>query len=117
MAGDRMGGGVAPRIRVPGPGRPGGTPPFRPESTLRPDQDRASDARCLLRRRESPMRFGKHEPRPSQSPRREGFRPRGERLEERQLLSIDLANVATTPPGPYGVLEAGLNNNGGAGFS
>ena len=62
------------------------------------------------------MRFGKHEPRPLHSPRREGFRPRGERLEVRQLLSIDLANIAASP-GPYGVLEAGLNNNSGSGFS
>ena len=42
-------------------------------------------------------------------------------LEPRELLAIDLANIAggdtTTVPGPYGVLEAGLTNNGGAGFS
>ncbi|MDB5350056.1 MAG: repeat protein [Planctomycetota bacterium] len=66
------------------------------------------------------MRFGKHEPRPPKS-RRTGFRPRGERLEARELLAIDLVNIAGTTggttPGPYGVLESGLNNNGGVGFS
>ncbi len=53
--------------------------------------------------------------------RRTGFRPRGERLEARQLLAIDLTNYpgndTAAGPGPYGVLEAGGNNNGGAGFS
>ena len=66
------------------------------------------------------MRFGTHEPRPSQS-RRAGFRPRGERLEARQLLAIDLTNIAGpitgTGAGPYGVLEAGTTTNSGVGFS
>ena len=67
------------------------------------------------------MRFGHHEARPKQARRREGFRPRGERLEARQLLAIDLVNIAggasTTAAGPYGVLESGATTNGGVGFS
>ena len=67
------------------------------------------------------MRIGHHEPRRSSDRRRPSFLPRGERLEARQLLAIDLANIAGSTngsiPGPYGVLLAGLNNNGGVGFS
>ena len=67
------------------------------------------------------MRFGYPEARPPKTRRREGFHPRGESLELRQLLAIDLTNIAgsttTGTPGPYGVLEGGLFNNGGAGFS
>jgi FG-GAP repeat len=67
------------------------------------------------------MPFGHHVARPKDVRRRQGFRPSGERLEARELLAIDLANIAggssTTQPGPYGVLEAGINNGGGSGFS
>ena len=67
------------------------------------------------------MRYGDHETRTLKSRRREGFRPRAERLEPRELMAIDLANIAggasTTAPGPYGVLESGLTTSGGAGFS
>ncbi len=43
-------------------------------------------------------------------------------LEQRQLLAIDLSGVAgslpgVNPPGPFGVLEAGLMTNSGAGWS
>ena len=46
------------------------------------------------------------------------YRPSLHRLEDRQLMAIDLANVTgATGVGPYGVLEAGLNQNLGAGWS
>ena len=46
--------------------------------------------------------------------RRPSFRIGAEGLEARELLAIDLANVATAP---FGVQNAGLNPGGGAGFS
>ncbi len=54
--------------------------------------------------------------------RSRSFQPGGLEMERRILLAIDLANIAgsvTTPtgPGPYGILEAGLQQGGGAGFS
>ena len=42
------------------------------------------------------------------------FRPKAMLLEDRLLMAIDLANVATQP---YGILEAGQNTGGGAGYS
>ena len=67
------------------------------------------------------MRFGQNRPREIQERRRSGFLPRGERLEARQLMAIDLVNIAGTADGstdgPYGVLLAGQNTNGGAGRS
>ena len=64
------------------------------------------------------MRYGDHEARTHKSRRREGFQPRAERLEARQLMAIDVANIAggssTTLPGPYGILESGQTTNGGA---
>ena len=88
------------------------------------------------------MMHGKRGPRSSDPRRYEVFYPRGERLESRLLLAltapavVDLVGQAppglpqiaintvigsttvspTTPP-PYGVLEAGRNPGGGAGFS
>ncbi len=54
--------------------------------------------------------------------RRRKYRPTIQALEPRIALAIDLANVAgdtANPqlPGPYGVLEAGLQQIGGAGWS
>jgi hypothetical protein len=65
-------------------------------------------------------------PRLSTGRRRGMFRPAGEGLESRVVpAAIDLFNIAgnpnTTPPGgppgPYGILEAGLSTGLGAGFS
>lgn len=68
------------------------------------------------------MLWGKRKPGPS-APRRQkrAFRPATNRLEPRMLLAIDLSNTAGTPagtpPGPFGVIEAGGQNSGGVGFS
>ena len=68
------------------------------------------------------MLWGKRKPGPT-APRRgiKHFQPAGLALEPRIVLAIDLANIAgstvTGNPGPYGVLEAGGVNNGGAGFA
>jgi hypothetical protein len=68
------------------------------------------------------MLWGKRKPGPSATRRQvRAFRPTGNTLETRVLLAIDLANIAGntagTPPGPYGVLEAGGQNGGGVGWS
>ena len=67
------------------------------------------------------MWFGKHDPLARQSRRHGAFRPKGERLERRELMAIDLVNIAGSSvagtAGPYGVLESGLNTGGGVGFS
>ena len=68
------------------------------------------------------MLFGNREPRSLVARRRGAFHPRGEHLEARQLLAIDiggalppnLPNVATVP---YGVDLGGAQSAGGAGFS
>lgn len=68
------------------------------------------------------MLFGNRGRRLSAARRRGECSPKLQVLEERMLLSIDLGFVA--PPGqpnvatqPYGVLEAGAQSSGGAGFS
>ena len=68
------------------------------------------------------MRFGNRGPRSLIQGRRQAFRPKGEKLEGRLLLAIDLGgqlppnlpNIATQP---FGIDLAGANSNGGAGFS
>jgi hypothetical protein len=50
------------------------------------------------------------------------FRPDTERLEQKQLLAaIDLVNIAGTDipadPGPFGILEVGINDFSGTGYS
>src|SRR5262249_36103906 len=70
-------------------------------------------------RKESPMRFVQRKPRSPDLRRRGVYRPTGEDLEPRMVLTaIDLANVAaTTAPGPYGVQLNGASANQGAGWS
>src|SRR5207302_667391 len=72
-----------------------------------------------LGRRESPMLFGNRKPRSTADRRRGAFRPAGERLESRVVLTqIDLANIAgTTAANGLGVLMSGSTGNGGAGWS
>lgn len=67
------------------------------------------------------MLFGNREPRSLVARRRGGFRPKGDWLERRELLAIDVG--AAAPPTlpamattPYGVVMAGGNASGGAGF-
>lgn len=54
--------------------------------------------------------------------RRRNHQPAVMPLEQRQLLAIDLSAIAgnvtgINPPGPFGVLEAGLQTNSGVGWS
>ena len=68
------------------------------------------------------MLLGNREPRSLVARRLGGFHPKGENLEARELLAIDLGgalppnlpNIATIP---YGVGLGGAQSNGGAGFS
>ncbi len=65
------------------------------------------------------MRSGKDKLRPRASRRPGAYRPDGEVLEQRLVLTaFDLANIAGPPPlGPYGVELIGSTPRGGAGFS
>jgi hypothetical protein len=67
------------------------------------------------------MLWGNRRPAPTGARRRKLYSPKCQYLEPRELLAIDLANIAgpVTPPGagPFGVLEAGGQNGGGAGWS
>src|SRR5262249_27433712 len=82
----------------------------------------AANARRLAWRRESPMRFGKREPRSHAAVRRGAFRPRPESLEDRVLLATDLG--AAAPPNNPNIAVSGLGidlgggvSSGGAGWS
>src|SRR5690242_14918482 len=83
---------------------------------------RSTDVRPEAWRRESPMLFGKREPRSAVARRHGAFRPQADRLEGRILMAVDVGG--STPPNlpvmataPLGVIEAGATQAGGAGFS
>ena len=68
------------------------------------------------------MLFGNREPRSLVARRRGAFHPRGEHLEARQLLAIDIGgalppNLPNVANVPYGVVLGGAQSAGGAGFS
>ncbi|MBV8677448.1 MAG: FG-GAP repeat protein, partial [Planctomycetaceae bacterium] len=68
------------------------------------------------------MLFGNREPRSLVARRRGAFHPRGEHLEARQLLAIDIGgalppNLPMVATHPYGVDLGGAQSAGGAGFS
>jgi hypothetical protein len=60
------------------------------------------------------MRFGMRTSRTSGAKASRPYRPAVQALEDRVVLALDLTNIASSP---LGILEAGLNGNGGAGFS
>ena len=68
------------------------------------------------------MLFGNREPRSLAARRRGAFSPRGEDLENRTLMAVDLGgavppNIPNVAATPYGILEAGSLAQGGAGYS